>query len=84
MSGYSYPEDGSIVQIGSADARVVAQPGVSSSAQAGADALAVSLFGGEISVDSLELRASVAAGLGERVGRRLRIVDHAASSCSGS
>jgi murein DD-endopeptidase MepM/ murein hydrolase activator NlpD len=62
MSGYAYPEDGSIVRIGSADARLAAQPGVSSSAQAGVDALAVVLFGGEITADSLGARASVAAG----------------------
>ena len=62
LPGYSYPEDGSIVRIGSADAQVVAQPGVSSSAQAGAGALAVSLFGGELTIDSVDVRASVAAG----------------------
>jgi murein DD-endopeptidase MepM/ murein hydrolase activator NlpD len=62
MAGYAYPEDGSIVRIGSANARVVAQPGVSSSAQAGVDSVAVALFGGEITVDSLAVRTSVAAG----------------------
>lgn len=62
VTGYAYPEDGSIVRIGSADARVAAQPGVSSSAQAGVGALAVALFGSEITVDSLDVRASVAAG----------------------
>jgi len=62
LPAYTYPEDGSIVKVGSADAQVVAQPGTSSSAQANASALAVSLFGGEITVESLDLRASVAAG----------------------
>ncbi len=62
VSGYVYPEDGSIVRIGSGGARVTAQAGVSSSAQAGADGLAVSLFGGEITIDSFDIRASVAAG----------------------
>ena len=62
LAGYSYPEDGAIVKIGSADAQVVAQAGTSSSAQANAGALAVSLFGGELTVASLDLRASVAAG----------------------
>ena len=62
LPGYAYPEDGSVVKIGSADAQVVAQPGTSSSAQANTGALAVSLFGGEITVSSLDLRASVAAG----------------------
>ncbi len=62
VAGYTYPEDGSIVRIGSASARVIAQPGVSSSAQSGVGALAVALFAGEITIDSLDVRASVAAG----------------------
>ena len=62
LPGYAYPDDGTVVKIGSADAQVVAQPGTSSSAQANTGALAVSLFGGEITVASLDLRASVAAG----------------------
>ena len=62
LPGYAYPEDGTVVKIGSADAQVVAQPGTSSSAQANSGALAVSLFAGEITVASLDLRASVAAG----------------------
>ena len=62
LPGYSYPEDGSVIRIGSATQRVVAQPGASASAQAGDGALAVSLFGGEITVDSFSVRASVAAG----------------------
>ncbi len=62
LPGYAYPADGSILKIGSADAQVVAQAGTSSSAQANAGALAVSLFAGEITLDSLDLRASVAAG----------------------
>ncbi len=62
LPGYSYPEDGSILRIGSADAQVVAQPGVSSSAQAGAGVRTISLFGGEVTADSMDLRASAAAG----------------------
>ena len=62
LPGYAYPADGSILKVGSADAQVVAQAGTSSSAQANAGALAVSLFAGEITLDSLDLRASVAAG----------------------
>jgi murein DD-endopeptidase MepM/ murein hydrolase activator NlpD len=62
LPGYAYPDDGSVVKIGSADAQVVAQPGTSSSAQANTGALAVSIFAGEITVSSLDLRASVAAG----------------------
>lgn len=62
VAGYVYPEDGSVLRIGSADARVAAQAGVSSSAQSGVGGLAVSLFGGEITIESFETRASVAAG----------------------
>ena len=62
VSGYLYPEDGSVVRIGSADARVVGQAGVSSSAQATTSGLAVALFGGEITIDSFDVRTSVAAG----------------------
>jgi hypothetical protein len=62
VSGYAYPEDGSIVRIGSGDARVAGQPGVSSSAQAAVGALAVVLLGGEVTVDSIDVRTGVAAG----------------------
>lgn len=62
VNGYTYPDDGSIVRVGSADGSVAAQPGVSSSAQGGVGALAVAIFGGEVTVDSLDVRASVAAG----------------------
>jgi murein DD-endopeptidase MepM/ murein hydrolase activator NlpD len=62
LSGYAYPDDGSIVRIGSASAGVTAQPGVSSSAQGGVDGLAVSLFGGEITVETLTVQATAAAG----------------------
>ena len=62
IPGYAYPGDGSVLRIGSANHRVVAQPGVSSSAQAGVGALAVSIFNGEVTVESIDLRASAAAG----------------------
>ncbi len=62
VANYAYPADGSIVRVSSAGARAVAQPGVSSLAQSGVNAVSVSLFDGEISVDSIDLRASVAAG----------------------
>ena len=62
LPGYAYPEDGSIVRIASADAKVAAQPSVSSTAQASVGALAVTLFDGEITIDSIDLHASVAAG----------------------
>ncbi len=62
VANYAYPDDGSVVRVSSAGARVVVQPGVSSLAQSAVNAVNVSLFNGEISVDSLDLRASVAAG----------------------
>ncbi|MCY7303034.1 MAG: peptidoglycan DD-metalloendopeptidase family protein [Thermoleophilia bacterium] len=62
VANYAYPADGSIVQLSSAGARVVAQPGVSSIAQSGLNVASVSLLGGEISADAIDLRASVAAG----------------------
>ena len=62
VANYAYPADGSIVQLSSAGARVVAQPGVSSIAQGGLNVVSVALLGGEISADAIELRASVAAG----------------------
>lgn len=62
LVGWLYPEDGSIVRVGSASASGAAQAGVSSSAQGVVDALAVSLFNGEITVESLGARATAAAG----------------------
>ncbi len=63
LPAYALPEpDGSVVRLGSATQSATAQPGVSSSAQASGGALAVSLFGGEITVDSFSMRASAAAG----------------------
>ncbi len=62
LSGWAFPEDGSIVRIGSGTAAAAAQSGVSSSAQAVVEALAVTLFGGEITVESLSGRATAAAG----------------------
>jgi murein DD-endopeptidase MepM/ murein hydrolase activator NlpD len=59
---FAYPEDGSILRVGAASASVVAQPGISSSAQGVVDALAVSVFAGEITADSVNVRASAAAG----------------------
>ncbi|MEI7760907.1 MAG: M23 family metallopeptidase [Thermoleophilia bacterium] len=77
VAGYAYPADGSIVRIGSAAVRAVARPGVSSIAQSGVTALAVTLFGGEISVESLDLRATAAAGSASAS------VDISASSVTG-
>lgn len=61
---FAFPEDGSVLRVGSSNVTVTAQPGVSSSAQAVVGALAVTIFGGEITVESLEVRAGAAAGAG--------------------
>lgn len=62
LPGYAYPADGSIVRIGSADAKAAAQPSVSSTALASVGALVVSLFDGEITIESVDVHVSVAAG----------------------
>ena len=62
LPGYGYPDDGSILRMGSADQHVAAQAGESASAQAEAGALAVSLFNGEITAESIDMHSSVAAG----------------------
>jgi murein DD-endopeptidase MepM/ murein hydrolase activator NlpD len=59
---YAYPDDGSILRIGAANATASAQPGVSASAQSTVAALSISLFGGEISAEAISLRATAAAG----------------------
>jgi murein DD-endopeptidase MepM/ murein hydrolase activator NlpD len=62
--GFAYPADGSVVRVGSSTVTVTAQPGVSSSAQAIVTALGISLFAGEVTVESIEVRAGAAAGPG--------------------
>lgn len=62
VAGFAYPDDASIVRLGAASGTVVAQPGDPASAQATADAVAVSLFGGEIAADTISVRATSAAG----------------------
>ncbi len=62
VTGYSYPDDGSIVKVGSASGSVSVQPGSSASAQAVTSSLAVTLFGGEVTVGSVATHATAAAG----------------------
>lgn len=59
---FSYPEDGSALRVGAATASTTAQSGTSSSAEGTVRALAVSLLGGEIVAESVEIRAGAAAG----------------------
>jgi murein DD-endopeptidase MepM/ murein hydrolase activator NlpD len=64
LSGpFSYPEDGSALRIGASNVSVAAQPGTSASAQSAIELLVVSLFGGEITAESVSLRATAAAGV---------------------
>jgi Peptidase family M23 len=62
VTGFSYPDDGSVVRIGSATGSVSAQPGSSASAEALSGAVAVTLFGGEITAASVSTHATAAAG----------------------
>src|SRR5206468_2624305 len=62
VSGFAYPDDGSVARIGSASGNVAAQPGASASAEAVASAVAVTLFGGEITAASVSTTATAAAG----------------------
>jgi len=62
VSGFAYPDDGSVVRLGSASGSVSAQPGASASAEAVANAVAVTLFGGEITAAQVSAKATAAAG----------------------
>ena len=59
---FSYPEDGSALRIGASTASATAQAGTSSSAEGTVRVLAVSVLGGEISAESVSVRAGAAAG----------------------
>jgi hypothetical protein len=65
---FSYPEDGSALRIGASTAGTTAQAGTSSSAEGTVRALAVSLLGGEISAESVSVRAGAAAGAAGATG----------------
>jgi murein DD-endopeptidase MepM/ murein hydrolase activator NlpD len=65
---FSYPEDGSALRIGASTASVTAQAGTSSSAEGVVRALAVSLLGGEVSAESVSIRAGAAAGAAGATG----------------
>jgi murein DD-endopeptidase MepM/ murein hydrolase activator NlpD len=62
VPAFLYPADGSVVSIQTASASAAAQTGTSASAQGVSDAAAISLFGGEITAESVASRATVAAG----------------------
>jgi len=62
VSGFSYPDDGSVVKVGSAAGSVATQPGAAASAEALTKSLAVTLFGGDVTVEAVSTRAAAAAG----------------------
>ena len=74
---FSYPEDGSALRIGASTSSATSQAGTSSSAEGTVRALAVSLLGGEISAESVSVRAGAAAGAAGATG------DPAASQITG-
>ena len=62
VPAFLYPADGSAVSVQTGSASAAAQSGTSASAQGIADALSISLFGGEITAESVAARATAAAG----------------------
>ena len=65
---FAYPADGSVLRIGASTATATAQAGTSSSAEGGINALAVSAFAGEVTADSVNVRAGAAAGAAGATG----------------
>lgn len=62
VTGFAFPDDGSIVRIGSASGNVATQPGASASAEALTTSLAITLFDGEVTAASVSTHATAAAG----------------------
>jgi len=65
---FAYPADGSVLRVGASTVSATAQQGTSSSAEGVIDVLAVSVFAGEITVDSVNIRAGAAAGAAGATG----------------
>jgi murein DD-endopeptidase MepM/ murein hydrolase activator NlpD len=76
--GYAYPADGSIARVGPASATLTVGSAAEPSVQSGADVSSVSIFNGEITVDSISVRASASAtptaGSGTTEGSRVGTV----------
>ena len=64
VQSFQYPDDGSIVSLGRSRAAVFAQPGDAAAAQAFAEVIVLSLFGGE--VVAAQVTASASAGASAR------------------
>ena len=65
---FAYPADGSVLRVGASTVTATAQAGTSSSAEGSINALAVSAFGGEVTADSVDVRAGAAAGAAGATG----------------
>ena len=61
LQSFAYPDDGSIVSVGASRASVSAQRGQTATAQAHAETVALSLFGGEIVASQVTAQASAGA-----------------------
>jgi murein DD-endopeptidase MepM/ murein hydrolase activator NlpD len=64
VQSFQYPADGSIVSLGRSRATVSAQPGEAAASQAFAEAIVLSLFGGEVTAG--QVTASTSAGASVR------------------
>ena len=62
VTGFAFPDDGSIVRIGSASGSIATQPGASASAEALTTSIAITLFDGEVTAASVSTHATAAAG----------------------
>jgi murein DD-endopeptidase MepM/ murein hydrolase activator NlpD len=58
---FAYPADGSVVSAGSVTSGAFASPGVSASANASSDISTVSIFGGDVTVASVAVKAKASA-----------------------
>jgi len=65
---FAFPADGSVVKVGSSTVTATAQPGASSAAEGAIEALAVSVLGGEVVAESVDVRAGAAAGAAGATG----------------
>jgi murein DD-endopeptidase MepM/ murein hydrolase activator NlpD len=64
VQSFQFPDDGSIVSLGRSRATVTAQPGEAATAQTFAEAIALSLFAGEVVAS--QVTASITAGASQR------------------
>jgi murein DD-endopeptidase MepM/ murein hydrolase activator NlpD len=64
VQSFQFPDDGSIVSLGRSRATVTAQPGEAATAQSFAEAIALSLFAGEVAAS--QVTASITAGASQR------------------